>query len=58
MWGGVPARYLMSVVEYAERVKTKACEYPWVNKKTAHKKNMSESDLIRARQKFFFESTD
>ena len=56
VWGGVPAHYIMNVAEYAERIKIKACEYPWVDKDTAHKKRISEDELIKARQKFFFEN--
>lgn len=56
VWGGVPAKFIMTVDEYARRVKETACSYPWVDPETAHKKEMSEKELIKMRQDYFFKN--
>lgn len=43
----------MTIAEYAKRLQGKSSEFPWM---PLEKKNkMSESELIRTRQKYFFE---
>ena len=43
----------MTTEEYAHKLKEKSHEFPWM---PLEKKNtMSESELIRARQQYFFE---
>lgn len=58
VWGGAPARFIMTLNEYAERVKNTALAYPWVDSATAcKKKNITEAELIRMRQEYFFEDS-
>ena len=53
VWGGIPAKFIMTTEEYAHMLKEKSHEFPWM---PLEKKNkMSESELIRARQQYFFE---
>lgn len=53
VWGGIPAKFIMTIAEYAKRLQGKSSEFPWM---PLEKKNkMSESELIRTRQKYFFE---
>lgn len=54
VWGGAPAKFIMTTEEYASKLQNKSSEFPWMplDKKNA----MSESELIRARQKYFFEN--
>ena len=53
VWGGIPAKFIMTIAEYAKRLQGKSSVFPWM---PLEKKNtMSESELIRARQQYFFE---
>ena len=53
VWGGIPAEFIMTTEEYAHKLQEKSHEFPWM---PLEKKNkMSESELIRARQQYFFE---
>ena len=53
VWGGIPAKFIMTIAEYAKRLQGKSSEFPWM---PLEKKNkMSESELIRSRQQYFFE---
>lgn len=53
VWGDIPAKFIMTIAEYAKRLQGKSSEFPWM---PLEKKNkMSESELIRTRQKYFFE---
>lgn len=53
VWGGISAKFIMTIAEYAKRLQGKSSEFPWM---PLEKKNkMSESELIRSRQKYFFE---
>lgn len=55
VWGGNPAKFIMTVEQYANKLKSTSKEYPWMpmDKKLA----MSDSELIRARQNYFFKKT-
>lgn len=53
VWGGIPAKFIMTTEEYAHKLKEKSHEFPWMP--LEKKIKMSESELIRARQKYFFE---
>lgn len=55
VWGGVPAKFIMTTKQYAEKVKDVASKYPWVDSNYC-KKEMSEEDLIKARQNYFFKN--
>lgn len=51
VWGGVPARYIMPIKEYANKVKHNADNYPWI----ASWQNMkNNSELVLARINYFF----
>ena len=50
IWGGVPAKFMMTLEDYSEKVIKKSKKYPWVNQQ--HK--MSDIDLIKMRQTYFF----
>lgn len=52
VWGGIPAKFIMKVEDYARKVEEKSKEYPWLE----NKETMSQQQLIRERQKYFFES--
>lgn len=52
VWGGVPAKFIMTTEEYASKMKKTSAKFPWM---PLEKKNaMSERELIIARQKYFF----
>lgn len=54
VWGGSPAKFIMTVEDYANRVKAKSEQYPWM---PCEKKNsMTEIELIKARQEYFFKN--
>lgn len=53
VWGGVSAKFIMKVEDYFAKIQIQSEKYPWM---PLEKKNkMSESELIRARQQYFFE---
>ena len=54
VWGGCPARYIMSTEQYANKVKAQCSLYPWIDSVTL-KKNAKEQELIKLRQHYFFE---
>lgn len=51
VWGGVPAHFIMTMDEYAEKVIAVQEELPWM--KSGQYKGFSERDLIRARQLYY-----
>lgn len=54
VWGGVPAKFIMTTEEYAQKLQEKSSVFPWM---PLEKKNaMTEEDLIRYRQDYFFKS--
>lgn len=52
VWGGIPARFIMTTDEYAKKVKADSDKFPWMP--LARKRQMDEAHLIRARQEYFF----
>ena len=54
VWGGCPARYIMSTEQYAKKLKAQCSLYPWIDSVTL-KKNAKEQELIKLRQHYFFE---
>lgn len=50
VWGGVPAKFIMTIDEYSKRVVSKSMEYPWME----NKDNLSKKEIIRMRENFFF----
>ena len=50
VWGGVPAKFIMTIDEYAKRVINKSKKYPWIKEKN----NISNTDLVKIRQTYFF----
>lgn len=55
VWGGIPAKFIMSVDQYAKKLKSTSKEYPWMPMEK--KLEMTPSELIKARQKYFFNNT-
>ena len=51
--GGDPAKFIMTTAEYAEKVKSNAFDYPWIDSKGMCKK-LSYDELIKMRQDYFF----
>lgn len=51
VWGGVPAKYIMSIDEYAKHITETNNNYPWVED---GKFICSGEALIKARQDYFF----
>ena len=54
VWGGVPAKFIMTTEEYAKSVIAHSNEYPWMDPANMSRKDLSEDELIRQRQKYFF----
>ena len=50
VWGGVPAKFIMTSEEYAKKVIEKSSDYPWI----LRKKQMSKKELIKCRQEYLF----
>ena len=50
VWGGIPAKFIMTTDEYAKKVIQKSKSYPWMN----NLDSISEKDLIKSRQKYFW----
>lgn len=50
VWGGNPAKFIMTTDEYAKRVVEKSEQFPW----TEIKEKITKEELIIARQKYFF----
>lgn len=53
VWGGIPAKFIMTTEEYARRLQAKSAQFPWMP--LEKKKAMGEAELIRCRQQYFFE---
>lgn len=49
VWGGSPAKFIMTIDEYARKVLEKSALYPWLNLK-----NISHQEMVVMRQKYFF----
>jgi len=54
VWGGIPAKFIMTTEEYAQKVLKRAESYPWKYKdgKLLH---LPTDELIKLRQEFLFE---
>lgn len=52
VWGGIPARFIMTTEEYALKMKKKSEEFPWMP--LEKKILLSKSELIRIQQEYFF----
>lgn len=50
VWGGTPAKFIMTTAEYAKKVLETSKSYPWLERKN----EMSSKELIKARQQYFF----
>ena len=50
VWGGNPARFIMTTDDYARRVLETSAKYPWI----ANKDAIPAEELIALRQNFFF----
>lgn len=50
VWGGMPAKFIMTIDEYAKKIVDVCRDYPWLE----NKETMSEQELILARQNYFF----
>ena len=56
VWGGAPAKYIMTTEEYARSVVAHSDEYPWMDPANMSKRVLSEDELVRQRQKYFFDN--
>lgn len=56
VWGGVPAKFIMTTDEYAKSVAAHSDEYPWMNPANKARKPLSIEELVRQRRKYFFEN--
>lgn len=56
VWGGVPAKFIMTADEYAKSVVTRSDDYPWMNPASMSRIELSDEELVRQRQKYFFEN--
>lgn len=52
VWGGCPARFIMSVKDYAKKMVANSEKYPWMP--LERKMAMSEEELKESRKKYFF----
>lgn len=52
VWGGVPARYIMSVDDYCGKMQMESEKFPWMP--LEKKKSMTKRELINLRQNYFF----
>lgn len=48
VWGGVPAKFIMTIDDYARKLEEKCNDYPWMGK------TLSYEELVRERQDYFF----
>jgi len=53
VWGGVPAKYIMTIDEYAHKLLERNMEYPWI-KDGKFVVSQGSDELIRMRQEYFF----
>lgn len=53
VWGGVPAKFIMTIDEYADKLMRINENYPW--RANGKAKDISSEELMRARMKYFFE---
>lgn len=51
VWGGNPAKFIMTTEEYAKKVVENSSQWPW----TEIKDKVSKETLMAERQKFFFQ---
>ena len=56
IWGGVPAKFIMDLDKYSEKVMKSSKTYPWKYDKDGHLLHLSPKEQIPLKQKFFFES--
>ena len=54
VWGGVPAKFIMTTEEYAHKMKAKSEQFSWMP--LDRKNSMTEQELIRSRQDYFFKN--
>lgn len=53
VWGGIPAKFIMTVDEYTQKMLKQSAQYPWM---PLEKKNsMPKDEFIRCCQQYFFE---
>lgn len=54
VWGGIPAKFIMTTEEYAKKMKMKSEQFPWMP--LEKKASMTEQELIHSRQEYFFKN--
>ena len=54
VWGGSPAKFIMTTEEYARSVVSRSNEYPWMDPANITRKSISSEDMAQQRQKYFF----
>lgn len=54
VWGGIPAKFIMTTEEYAKSSVARSDAYPWMDPTNMSRKELSEDELVRQRQKYFF----
>lgn len=50
VWGGIPAKFIMTTDEYAQRIINKSSKYPWIK----NSQSISKEESIKLKQEFFF----
>lgn len=53
VWAGVPAHFIMKVEDYDKKMMEASAKFPWMP--AEKKRSMTEEELIRCRQEYFFE---
>lgn len=53
VWGGIPAKFIMKTEDYFAKLQAQSEKFPWMPLDKKH--GMTEEQIIRARQKYFFE---
>lgn len=54
VWGGVPAKFIMTTEEYANKVLANSKKYPWKYDSEGNFLSIPESEKVLLRQKYFF----
>lgn len=53
VWAGVPAKFIMTIDDYAQKIVGDSNKFPWMKDKLS----MSLDDIIKSRREYFFGPT-